>query len=84
MEVITVSLTNIPLRDQPGWVTFSVDGRYCYSSTGEVIDTAAKQIVAALTDEEGRPVHSEKVVEIVFADGTVILVGDQFGLGRRK
>jgi hypothetical protein len=35
-------------------------------------------------DEEGREVHSEKVMEIIFADGTVLRVGDQFGLGRRK
>lgn len=73
---------SIPLREQPGWITFSLDGRYGYSSTGEVVDTATKKIVAALTDETGREVHSEKVVEIHFADRAPIRAGDQFGLGR--
>jgi hypothetical protein len=73
---------SIKLREQPGWVTFSLDGKYAYPSTGDVVDTKTKKIVATLTDEEGREVHSEKVVEIVLADGTVVRCGDQFGLGR--
>jgi sugar lactone lactonase YvrE len=73
---------SIPLREQPGWVTFSLDGRYAYPSTGEVIDTKTKKILAALKDEKGREVHSEKMVEIVFKDGVPVRNGDQFGLGR--
>jgi hypothetical protein len=73
---------SISLREQPGWVTFSLDGRWGYSSTGEVIDTSTKKIIAALTDETGREVHSEKVVEIHFVNGNPIRTGDQFGLGR--
>src|SRR3954454_16514331 len=72
----------ISLREQPGWVTFSIDGTYAYASTGEVIDAKTKKIVAALTDEEGRPVHSEKMMEIDFANGRPIQTGDQFALGR--
>jgi hypothetical protein len=53
-----------------------------YPSTGEVIDTATKKIVAALTDEEGRQVHSEKMVEVHFKDGKPVRAGDQFGVGR--
>jgi DNA-binding beta-propeller fold protein YncE len=73
---------SIPLREQPGWVTFSLDGHYAYPSTGEVIDSKTKQILVALTDEEGREVHSEKMVEIVFQGETVVRTGDQFGVGR--
>lgn len=73
---------SIPLREQPGWVTFTISGDYAYASTGEVIDVATRQIVAALSDEEGRPVHSEKVVEVDFAGGEPVAHGDQFGLGR--
>jgi DNA-binding beta-propeller fold protein YncE len=29
---------SIVLRDEPGWLTFSLDGRYAYPSTGEVVD----------------------------------------------
>ncbi len=73
---------SIALRDQPGWVTFSLDGRHAWPSTGEVIDTKTKKIVAALTDEKGREVHSEKVLEIHFKAGRPVRVGDQFGVGR--
>jgi DNA-binding beta-propeller fold protein YncE len=77
-------IASIALRDQPGWVTFSMDGRYAYPSTGEVIDTKTKKIVVALSDEAGRVVQSEKVVEVVFSEGKPISTGDQFGIGRRR
>jgi DNA-binding beta-propeller fold protein YncE len=75
-------VTSIPLREQPGWVTFSLDGRYAYPSTGEVVDTKTKKILTALHDEKGREVHSEKVVELVFKNGELVRTGDQFGVGR--
>ncbi|HXT57206.1 MAG TPA: hypothetical protein VN699_01175 [Pirellulales bacterium] len=70
------------VREQPGWVTFSLDGKFGYPSTGEVVDAATKKVVAALADENGQPVHSEKMVEIDFRDGKPIAAGDQFGVGR--
>lgn len=75
-------ITSIALREQPGWITFSLDGKLAYPSTGEVIDIATKRIVAALTDETGAGVHSEKMVEIHFAGPTPVRTGDQFGVGR--
>jgi hypothetical protein len=77
-------VASIRLRDQPGWITFSLDGQHAWPSTGEVIDTKTRQIVATLTDEEGRAVQSEKVVEIVMSDGKPVRTGDQFGVGRRR
>ena len=41
------------MREQPGWITFSLDGKLAYPSTGEVIDTATKKIITALADETG-------------------------------
>jgi len=76
-------IATLPLRDQPGWVTFSMDGKYAYPSSGEVFDVATKEIVATLEDETGRQVGSEKVVEIQFVDDKPIIAGDQFGVGRR-
>jgi hypothetical protein len=64
-------------------VTFSIDGNYAYPSTGEVFETKSRRQVAALADEEGRQVHSEKMLEIVFRDGKPVRNGDQFGIGRR-
>jgi DNA-binding beta-propeller fold protein YncE len=77
-------MMSIKLRDQPGWVTFSIDGSYAYPSTGDVIDTRTKRIVAALGDETGRDVQSEKLLEIVFAGGKPLRAGDQFGIGRSR
>ena len=77
-------LMSIKLRDQPGWITFSTDGRYAYPSTGEVIDTRSKGIVATLEDETGRHVQSEKLLEVVLVKGQPVRAGDQFGIGRKQ
>jgi len=74
-------ITSIQARDCVGWVSFSMDGRAAYSSTGEIIDAATKKIVAALQDETGRQVQSEKMLDLTIADGKVIRAGNQFGVG---
>jgi DNA-binding beta-propeller fold protein YncE len=73
---------SIEVRDQPGWITFSMDGKYAYPSTGEVIDVRTKKIVATLKDENGNAVHSEKLVEIHMDGKKAVKAGDQFGIGR--
>lgn len=77
-------IQSIGLREQPGWITFSLDGKFAYPSTGEVINTATKQIVYLLTDEEGRQVHSEKMIEVVMRNKKPVTTGDQFGVGRNS
>jgi len=77
-------LASLKVRDQPGWITFSIDGKLTYSSTGEVFDTQSKKIVATLEDETGRHVGSEKVLEIVFKNGKAVRAGDQFGIGAKR
>jgi hypothetical protein len=69
-------------QDEPGWLTFSIDGRYAYPSTGEIIEAKSRKIVGKLVDEENRDVMSEKLMQIVFRDGRPIATGDQFGIGR--
>ena len=76
-------VASLGVRDQPGWITFSIDGRFAYPSTGEVIDTKTRQILTVLGDEKTGTVQSEKVVEVVFQDGKPIRNGDQFGIGRK-
>jgi hypothetical protein len=74
---------SIELSDQPGWVTFGIDGKYAYPSTGDVIDAKSKKIVVVLRDEHQNRVQSEKMLEIDFgADGKATKAGDQFGIGR--
>ena len=75
-------MTNIKVRDEPGWITFSIDGQYAYPSTGDVIDAASKQIVTTLTDETGAAVMSEKMIEVQFENDRIVRTGDQFGIGR--
>jgi len=75
---------SILLRDQPGWITFGLDGRYAYPSTGDVVEVKTRKIVAELTDEENRAAQSEKLLEIDFDGDQPVLVGDQFGLGRKE
>ena len=76
-----VAATTIEVRAQPRWVTFGIDGRYAYPSTGDVIDRESKKVVATLEDERGVFVHSERMLEIQFAGRDPIRVGDQTALG---
>jgi DNA-binding beta-propeller fold protein YncE len=75
-------LESIKVKDEPGWITFSLDGKYAYPSTGDVIDTKTRKILLELKDETGAAVMSEKMIEIHFAGGKPVRNGDQFGVGR--
>ena len=74
-------VASIALRDEPGWINFSHDGRFAYPSSGDVIDVETREIVAQLTDEEGRAVGSEKLLEIDWDGETPVRAGNQFALG---
>jgi DNA-binding beta-propeller fold protein YncE len=74
-------VASIELRDQPGWISFSIDGRYAYPSTGDVVDVASRRIIAGLTDENGTAVQTEKLLELVFQGNQPVRAGDQFGIG---
>lgn len=75
-------LTTIPVQDMPGWITFSLDGKYAYPSSGEVIDIKSRRVLLTLKDEFNNNVASEKMVEVQFNGGKAVLAGDQFGIGR--
>lgn len=81
----------------PGWPTLAAlegERRYLYVAQpgirnyveygGVGILTKTRKIVATLTDEVGRAVQSEKMVEVVFSGGKAVRTGDQFGIGRRN
>jgi hypothetical protein len=74
----------IALHDQPGWITFSIDGRYAYPSSGEIIETASRKIVGTLKNERDTEVQSEKMLEIDFDGGQPVRAGDQFGVGQKR
>jgi len=75
--------TTLEVRDQPGWVTFSIDGKHAYPSTGEIFDTRSKKIIVALDDESKRQIGSEKLLEVVFDGTKPARNGDQFGMGTK-
>jgi DNA-binding beta-propeller fold protein YncE len=74
-------LTTIQVQDMPGWLTFSIDGKYVYPSSGEVIEVKTRKVLRTLQDEFYNSVSSEKMVEIDFTDNKAIRAGDQFGIG---
>ncbi len=61
-------IADIKLGRRNGWITFGIDGTYCYPSSGDVIDTRTKTIVAQL-------VESEKLVEVQFENGKPVKAG---------
>ena len=76
-------MESIAVRDEPGWVTFTVKGDYAYPSTGDIFETSTRKRVTQLADEKGGILMSEKMVEIHFDPaGKPVANGDQFGLGR--
>ena len=78
-----VASTTIEVRAQPRWITFGIDGRYAYQSTGDVIDRQSRKVVATLEDERGLFVHSERMLEIQFLGRDPIRAGDQSASGER-
>ena len=75
-------MTSLKARDCVGWLSFSMDGKFAYSSTGEIFDAATKKIVATLTDDAGHQVQSEKLLDVTISNGKVTHAGNQFGVGR--
>ncbi len=55
-------------QPHPGWISFSIDGKYAYPDGGAVIDTGTKKVVARIPT-------SEKLVEIDFQDGKPVKAG---------
>src|SRR5688572_303936 len=43
-------LTTIPVQDMPGWISFSIDGKYAYPSSGEVIESKTRKTITILQD----------------------------------
>ena len=75
---------SVKVRDEPGWITFGIDGTLAYPSTGDVVDVRTKEIVATLQDETGANAESEKMLEIDFSNGKPEAAGNQFGKGKKR
>ena len=68
-QVAAIPLYDDPSKQpHPGWITFSLDGRYAYPDGGGVIDTATKKVVSRIP-------LSEKLIEIDFDGGKPVKAG---------
>ncbi len=65
----------------PYWITVGLDGKLAYCSSGDVIDMKTRKIVGQLKDEYGRPMYSEKMLDMIFVNGKMTRVANQFGNG---
>jgi hypothetical protein len=72
----------VPLSRVPHWITFDLDGRFAYvagrkgaGDPTDVIDVATYQRATSLGP-------SEDLLEVDFAAGAPVAVGNQFGIGR--
>jgi hypothetical protein len=63
------------------WITVGLGGKLAYVSSGDVIDMQTRKIVGQMKDEYGRTMHSEKLLDMVFTDGKLTRVANQFGNG---
>jgi DNA-binding beta-propeller fold protein YncE len=65
----------------PFWITFGLDGKLAYASSGDVIDVKTHKIVAQLKDEFGHVTYSEKLLDMTFENGHAQRVSNQFANG---
>src|SRR5213592_3613604 len=71
-----------PTTASADWITMGIDGQYAYLSSGDVVEVKTKKIVGQLKDEYGKPMHSEKFLEMAFTNGKLVRTVSQFGEGR--
>ena len=64
------------------WLTFSIDGRFAYVAGRKGSDDVTDVIDVPTYQRVGSLKASEDLLEIDFAGGVVVAVGNQFGIGR--
>lgn len=61
------------------WIMFGLDGKLVYSSSGDIIDAKTHKVVGAMKSEFGKRLFSEKMLDMIFLDGHLQRVANQFG-----
>jgi hypothetical protein len=72
-EIATINTTAGPF-----WITFGLDAKYAFVSSGDIIDVNTHQIVGQMRDEYGHPMYSEKLLDMTFINGHLQRVSNQF------
>lgn len=65
----------VKLRRQPKWVSMSIDGRYIYPGSGDVVDRTSNTVVATYP-------YTKRQIEIDFAGGVPTRAGDMYAKGQ--
>ena len=60
--------STFPTTASADWITMGLDGQYAYLSSADIVDVKTKKIVGQMKDEYGRPMHSEKFLELAFRE----------------
>jgi DNA-binding beta-propeller fold protein YncE len=60
--------SSFPTTASADWITMGLDGRYAYLSSSDIVDVKTKKIVGQMKDEYGKPMHSEKYLELGFGE----------------
>lgn len=69
---------SIDTPDDTFWMTFGLDGKLAYLSSGDIIDVATHKKVGETRDEHGTKLFSEKELDMTFQDGHLQRVSNQF------
>ncbi|MGC1378879.1 MAG: hypothetical protein WA821_21790, partial [Anaerolineales bacterium] len=72
-------IASIDTPDGVFWMTFGIDGKLVYASSGDIIDVATRKIVGSTKSEFGTRMFSEKELDMQFLDGHLQRVSNQFG-----
>ena len=71
-------IDTIDLNGGPYWMTFGLDAKVAYVSSGDIVDIATHKIVGQMKDEYGRLISSEKLLDMTFDNGHAQRVSNQF------
>jgi len=74
-------LVTLPF-DNPTWLTFTIDGRYCYVSGPKALDQATSIVSTSTYQMIGALPTSQELLEVDFTDGSITALGSQYGVGR--
>ena len=60
-------------------MTIGVDGKTVYASSGDIIDIATRKVIGETKSPHGTRMFSEKELDMLFVDGHLQRVSNQFG-----
>ena len=72
-------IDTIDTPDGVYWMTFGLDGKLVYASSGDIIDVKTRKVVGTIQSEFGTKIYSEKLLDMMFLDGHLQRVSNQFG-----